>query len=214
MHLLTKEEILAGFQADPYLEIFEENEKQAVVYDQLDGNVITYHYPEHYTPRDLREKIRIPSVMPKQAEIDQDKLVAFLWKYLDHNAFVTLDSLWIVNRFEDYQIIADWYNDADIYDTAQVGAKGFFWYAHQVCVVDVPQIISWIKDNLGADENDIKQLREEILATALHELRHQMMDATLVLPRDAYPREWGKEFLVERYARELCDDSDLYEIFV
>ena len=213
MHLLTKEEILAGIQTDPYLELFEENKAQAVVYDQLNGNVVTYCYPEYYTPLDLRERIHIASVMPRQATIDEDKLVDFLWRYVDHNTFVTLDSLWIVSRFEDYQYIADWYNDMSVYVIAQTGAKGFFWFTHRACIVDVPRIISWIKDNLGMDAAFDRHLREEILATILHELRHQMLDATIVLPKETYPKEWGTEFFVERYARELCDEINIHEIF-
>ena len=213
MTLLTKEEIEDRLMAFPYIDIFEQNEKMTVVYDHITDIVITYNYPERYTPQDLQNRIHILSPMPSNAQINIENLVHYLWENMDHNAFITLDALWFVNDPDDYQKIAEYYNDDGIYEVVQQKSRGFFWFSHQACVVDVSLIIDRLNKQRDTTKTFTQELRKMIMEVAIHEMRHQMLDATLILSKEHYPREWGSEFHVRRYAGELCDETNFDEVF-
>ena len=205
---MTREEILGRLESLPFIDIFEVTEQQVVAYDLHTETDFAIHFAESFSKETLKALIHVPSEIPAQLQFHVDALTDYLWETMDHNAFLTLNGLWYVCSDEDYRAIAHTHDYDEAITLPEQDAQGCMWFSRQVCIVDVSRIL---KKNPGAD---ITQLRRELMVTTLHELRHLMLDTNPALPIDEYPLELGKEFLVERYAQEVCEDLQIAHIFI
>ena len=166
----------------------------------------------------MKNRTHISPEIPSLLQPDIDALTDYLWTHMDHNAFLTLNGLWFVWNEADYIQIARFHACGDAAILPEHRAKGCMWYARQVCIVDVKQIVLyWQRKQPGTqhtpDAEDIAYLRRDLLVTALHELRHLLLDTNPAL-WDDYPAEFATEFQVERYAQEICEYRDISHIFI
>ena len=214
---MTKQEIMGRLESLPFIHIFEETEHQVVAFNQHTASDFHIHFPEYFSKDDLKAHIHISAAIPAFLQFDVDAMATYLWTHMDHNAFLTLNGLWFVWNEEDYHEIASVYDCGEATILPEHKAKGCMWYARQVCIVDVQQIILyWQRKQprfLKTPEQEaIIYLRRDLVVTTLHELRHLMLDTNPVL-WDDYPEEVGTEFQVERYAQEICEYTDIVHIF-
>lgn len=188
-----------------------------VAYNQHTESDVQICFPEHFTIENLKERIYISADIPSFLRFDVDAMAAYLWKYMDRNAFLTLNGLWFVWDLEDYHRIARFHGCDEAVFLPDHPAKGCMWYVRQVCIVDVQQIIRfWQRKQPGnqktPDSEAISYLRRDLVVTTLHELRHLLLDTNPVFWED-YPEELGTEFQVERYAQEICEYKDVIHIY-
>ena len=191
----------------PFIDVFEVTREQVVAYDLHTETDFAIHFAESFSKEQLEKLVHITPQIPEKLRFDRDKLAAYLWEVMDHNAFLTLNGLWFVCSEEDYRKAARFYDCDEAILLPEYDAMGCMWFSRQVCIVDVGRIVS------KYPSAEVGQLRRELVVTTLHELRHLMLDTNPALPADQYPLELGSEFLVERYAQELCDDGRIANIF-
>lgn len=215
---MTKEEILGRLESLPFIEIFHVEETCAVVYNQQAETDFTVRFAEFFTKEDLKALIHICSGIPKELQFDSASMAEYLWQVMDHNAFLTLGGLWFVWEDADYSRIAKFHEYGDAVLLPEYKATGCMWFQRQVCIVDVGRILAQLEKKYpnyreDPDFDATGYLRRELVVTALHELRHLMLDTNPALPIDQYPLELGNEAMVERYAQELCEDNSIAHIF-
>ena len=204
---MTREEILGRLESLPFIDIFEVTEQQVVAYHQQSATDFTIRFAEYFTREDLAERIHICQGIPAELQPGTDALTDYLWEVMDHNAFQTLSGLWFVYSDGDYNTVARFHDCDEAMALPDHNAEGCMWFARQVCIVDVGRILT------KHPKASLDFLRREIIVTALHELRHLMLDTNPALPVEEYPLELGSEFLVERYAQEICEDTQISHIF-
>lgn len=216
--VMTKAELLDGLRTLPFIEIFEETREQVVAYDTRCETDFVVRFSEYYTREDLKALIHISPAIPPCLQLDIDALTDYLWEVMDHNAFLTLNGLWYVYDGEEYEDIARFYEHDEILSLREHDAKGYMWFARQVCVVDIRGIIRFMErknpnrlKDVGYDRTEY--LRRDVIVTSLHELRHIMLETNPTLPLEDYPEELGTEFMVERYAQDHCVDDQILQIF-
>ena len=217
-HTMTREEILGRLESLPFIEIFEVTEQYAVLYDNHTETDLTVRFAESFTKADLKNLIHIASELPEELRFDVDALTDYLWEVMDHNAFLTLSGLWYVNTEADYRTVAEFYGNQDAAFLPEHPFKGVMWFARQVCIVDARQIEQFLarkhphhRENPNFDS--VGYRRRDLIVTTLHELRHIMLDTNPALPLEEYPPELGTERMVERYAQEICEDTQIAHIF-
>ena len=217
--MMTRAEIMGRLESLPFIDIFEVTDQQVVAYDLHTETDFAIRFAETFTKEDLRALIHVSPEIPAALQFDVDKLTDYLWDVMDHNAFLTLNGLWYVCSEADYNTIARFHDCGDAAFLPEHPAKGIMWFARQVCIVDVRQIEQFLArkhPNHWKNPNfdSVGFLRRELMVTTLHELRHIMLDTNPVLPIDTYPLELGSEFMVERYAQEICEDGQISHIFI
>ncbi len=205
---MTRLEIVGRLENLPFIDIFEVTEQYVVAYDQYNATDFTIRFAETFTKEDLKELIHVPAEMPMGLQINKDALTDYLWTVMDHNAFLPLSGLWYVATDADYQTIAKFHECDDAIALPDYDSQGCMWFDRRVCIVDVGRIL---QKHPRASTDD---LRRELIVTTLHELRHLMLDTNPALPIDEYPLELGREFFVERYAQEICEDWQIANIFI
>ena len=203
--VMTRQELLDRLESHPHMELFEVTDAYAVVYDQRLATDFTVYFAESFTLQQLKQRIHVCPGLPAELTFDLDAMAQYLWQVMDHNAFLTLNGLWFVGNDADYRSVAEFHNYDEAILLPEYDAKGCMWFARQVCIVDVGRI--------ARRGRVLSHIRRDILVTALHELRHLMLETNPVLSVEAYPVELGSEFLVERYAQEICEDSAIARIF-
>ncbi len=205
---MTKQDILGRLESLPFIDIFEVTGQQVVAYDQRSATDFTIRFAEYFSREEFQKLIHVSPEIPACLRFDTDALTDYLWKVIDRNAFLTLSGLWFVYADGEYGTIAQFHDCDEAITLPDHNAKGCMWFARQVCIVDVGRIIA------KHPQASLDFLRREIIVTALHELRHLMLDTNPVLPVGEYPLELGTEFLVERYAQEICEDAQISHIFI
>lgn len=204
----TKQEILGRLESLPFIDIFEVTEQQVVAYDLHTETDFAIRFAETFTKEDMRALIHVSPEIPAALQFDVDKLTDYLWDVMDHNAFLTLNGLWYVCSDADYRIVSQFHDCDEAIILPEHDSMGCMWFSRQVCIVDVGRIK---RKHPGAD---VAQLWRELVVTTLHELRHLMLDTNPALPIEEYPLELGSEFMVERYAQEICEDGQITNIFI
>lgn len=201
----------------PFIHIFEETERYVVAYNQHTASGFQICFPEHFTREDLKSRIHISANIPSFLQFDIDTMAAYLWAHMDNNAFLTLNGLWFVWNAEDYREIARFHECDEAILLPEHKAKGCMWYARQVCIVDVQQIILYWQRKQPShkktpDFEAVTYLRRDLVVTTLHELCHLILETNPAFWED-YPEEMGTEFQVERYAQETCEYKDIIHVF-
>ena len=211
---MTRQEILDSLESCPFVEIFEVTREQVVAYNQNAATDFTIRFAEPFTKEDLRALIHVLPDIPAALRPDADALAEYLWEVMDRNAFLTLGGLWYVYSDAQYAQIARFHGYDEAVTLPDHDAKGCMWFARQVCIVDVRRIEQYLaRKNPNPDFDPLGYLRRDVVVTTLHELRHVMLDTNPVLPIDDYPLELGTEFMVERYAQDICEDACILHIF-
>ena len=134
------------------------------------------------------------------------KFAKYLLDNVDENAFLTLETLCFVANENDYNDLAKKFNCCAPYDFHAHREMGVMWFDKNVCIVDVANIAKRVK-TFESNEHLLKTQRE-IVVTAVHELRHLMLDTNIVLPYSEYPEELGRECRVEDYAQDVVSEND------
>ena len=201
----------------PFIHIFEETERSVVAFNQFTASDFQICFPEYFTRDDLKERIHISEKIPALLRFDLDAMADYLWNHVDHNMFLTLSGLWFVWDEGDFAEISRFHECDEVIVLAEHKAKGYMWYARQVCIVDIRQIISYWqrKQPDGVEmwsQEAVTYLRRDMVVTALHELRHLIIETNPVFWEE-YPAELGTEFQVERYAQEICEYADIFHIY-
>ena len=204
---MNREEILYALHQIPEVEIGEVTNDICVVFDNNTGKCFQYEF--NMTEKLLASKIEVSDGIPRSLQVDVDKLAAYLLSNVDENAFLTLECLCFVAGEQDYDRLAKRYNCCEPYDFHSHKEMGVMWFDHNVCIVDVANIAHRIKKTEG-DKHLLKTQRE-IVVTAVHELRHLMLDTNIVLPYSEYPEELGRECRVEDYAQDVVDKNDFWK---
>ena len=204
---MNREEILYALHQLPDVEIGDITNDVCVVFDNNTGKCFQYEF--NMTEKLLASKIQVSSSIPKSLQVDVDKLAKYLLNNVDENAFLTLECLCFVANEQDYDQLAKRFNCCAPYDFHAHRELGVMWFDHNVCIVDVANIANRIKD-FESDEHLIKTQRE-IVVTAVHELRHLMLDTNIVLPYSEYPEELSGEYRVEEYAQDVVDQNDSWK---
>jgi hypothetical protein len=216
---MTRVEIMGRLESLPFIDIFEVTDHQVVAYDLHTDTDFTIRFAENFSKEDLKALIHISPDIPEELQFDVVRLTDYLWEVMDHNAFLTLNGLWYVCSEEDYRTVASFHECGEATFLPEHAAKGVMWFARQVCIVDVRQIEQFLARKQPHHWEDpifdsVGFLRRELMVTTLHELRHLMLDTNPALPIDEYPLELGSEFMVERYAQEICEDWQIANIFI
>ena len=201
--MVNREEILSSLQQLPGVELSVVMPDYCVIYDDKFGKISQFNF--NISSEQLASKIHISDSAQKHAPMDKTKLAEYLINNVDEHAFLTLEELYIVADESDYERLAGEYQDPSVLDFFESKERGVMWFDHNVCIVDVKNIIERCK--ITETSNLEFRIKRRIIGVIIHELRHLMLDTTLVLPEDKYPRILGHEFRVDDYAFDVTDSS-------
>ena len=123
--------------------------------------------------------------------------------------FLTLNDIWFVWNEEDYEKMVDYYDADPAYscDLQDEDCLGKVWFEKNAAIIDVQNIFN---SAMEIEKQDIalglcgyadQDIREQLVLTTIHEIRHIMMDTNIVLSETEYPIHLASEFEVEEFAR-------------
>lgn len=215
---MTREEILCFLEEDPNIEVYEVTDSNVTYYDHNMGKVTTISFMEAFTVKDLVDKIYISEHLPEFARIDKTGLATYLMKAMEPTAFMTLNKIWILADYADYQLMAKEHS-AEALSFYSENSFGQMWFDQNVVFVDFSNILNRAESCADefeiSSETDLKQfVRCEGIVTILHELRHLQLDTNIFLPVDDYPSELAEETMVEDYAVQTFLISLPHGVFI
>ena len=200
---MNREAILCSLQHTIGVEVAEVDNDHCVIYDDATGKVTQYNF--NMTNDLLASKIHISKSVREKIPIDKEKLTEYLLANVDEHAFLTLEGLYYVYDKSDYEELAKKYRDCSPMDFYETKQRGVMWFDQNVCIIGVNNIIERV-EKTELDNIDFK-IKRRIIGVTIHELRHLMMDTTIVLPADKYPPSLGHEYRVDEYAFEVTDST-------
>ena len=199
------------------IEILEQSRNSICLYDYQDGKEIVYTFKRSKT--NLASHIHISRYIPKKYRPNREKLVQYLLR-LPADMLLTLNDIWFVWSFEDYETMVEYYDEDSAYasDLWDGECLGKMWFSQNVAIIDVQNILNSAieieKQDIafGFNGNAYQDTLEQIAVTAIHEIRHIMMDTNIILPEDEYPIYLASEAEVEEFAREWIRENG-WDIF-
>ena len=200
---MRREDILCSLQQLVGVEIAEATNDSCTIYDDVNGKVTQFNF--NMTKELLASKIHISNSVISHIPMNKEKLAEYLFNNVDKNAFLTLDGLYFVYDKSDYEELGEVYNDCTPMEFYETKERGVMWFDHNVCIVGVKNIIERVMQT--ETHNEVFCIKRRIVGVTIHELRHLMMDTTLVLPEDEYPPILGHEYRVDDYAFEVTDNT-------
>lgn len=200
---MNREDILCSLQQQVGVEIAEVTKDYCVIYDDTYGKVSQFNF--NMTTDLLASKIHISDAVNRHLPMSKEKLAAYLLENVDEHAFLTLEGLYFVYDKTDYEELVRLYRDCSPMDFYENKERGVMWFDHNVCIVGVKNIIERAK--ITELSNVEFRTKRRVIGVTIHELRHLMMDTTLVLPKDKYPPILGHEYRVDDYAFDVTDKT-------
>lgn len=189
------------------IEILNQSRNSICLYDYQDSKEIMYIFKRSKT--ELSSHIHISRRIPKKYRPNREKMVQYLLN-LPSDMLLTLSDIWFLWSEEDYDDMVAYYDADPAYacDLQDEGCLGKMWFEKNAAIVDVQNIFNSALEiekqdiAMGFDGNADQDTLEQIVITAIHEIRHIMMDTNIILPEDEYPLYLASEFNVEEFARQ------------
>ena len=213
--MMQREDIihsLKELEAEGDIEILKIARNSVSVYDYQDGKEITYTFKRSKTS--LAKHIHISEKIPAKYRPNKEKVIQYLLA-LPEDVLLTLNDVWFLWDFDDYDDMVDYYDAdsayaADLYDDRILGRM---WFEQNAALIDVQNIVN---SALEIEKQDIAlglygyadmDIKEQTALTLVHEIRHIMMDTNIILPEDEYPIHLASEFDVEDFARSWVEEN-------
>ena len=193
--------------------IEEDTDTYIVIWDE-GGNIekqIKFRFEEKFSEDILKSLIYIS---PKLTEfIDINIITSYIFS-LDKNLFTTLEHLCFMWDEEDYDWLFDETGDEYAKFIMDDEVVGRMWNERNICIIDVKNIFKTTYKMMSEDEDSFlgrqyffEDINNGIMMTAIHELRHLMLDTNIILPEDIYPLELSSEDAVEGFCRDAWDNK-------
>lgn len=214
---MTKRQIRRALSNIDDVCVEKKTEKCIYIWDELEDKILPLRFEEKFTLESLKEAMYLS---PKLASIIGFNEVATYLYSLDKNLFTTLEKLCFMWNEDDYNWLYNETGDEYALYVIDENELGKMWFERNICIVDVKNIVKTCLDLAGPDVdiNDtenyfmerqyfIEDLNSGIIMTAIHELRHLMLDTNIILPEDEYPINLSDEDLVEQYCNDIWDEN-------
>ena len=172
---------------DDGLEVIEETLTGLLLYCAQLGKELSVNFIEKISASNIADRIHISSAIPENYHIDKNVLAQYLWNVCDRNAFVTLNEIVILwndgeNLDPEQARLYEEYYDEFVRELA-VNQLGQMWFDRNIVAINMYEIVKTAREIAEENKNFSSPyfkfeniLREGILTTALHELRHLHMD--------------------------------------
>ncbi len=208
--MMEKQDIIHSLnelKSEDEIEILSQSKNSICLYDYQAGKEIVYTFKRSKT--ELASHVHISRKIPKKYRPNREKLVQYILN-LPSDMLLTLSDIWFVWGEDDYDDMVSYYDADPAYacDLYDENCLGKMWFEKNAAIVDVQNIFNSALEiekqdiAMGFEGNAYQDTLEQIVITAIHEIRHIMMDTNIILPEDEYPISLASEFEVEEFARE------------